>query len=117
MRTADYLERLERDMTAGFLHLMVLEHLRRHAPIHGYGLIRAMEQDGAPGQWKEGTIYPLLATFDKEGLIKSHWGEPGSGARRKYYEMTKAGNDVLDLAVRKWRDLRDRIDHTLEEHT
>jgi PadR family transcriptional regulator PadR len=115
MRAADYLERLERDMTGGFLHLLVLEHLRRHAPIHGYGLIRAMEADQAPGQWKEGTIYPLLATFEKEGLITSRWGVPGSGARRKYYEMTSAGEEVRDLAVLKWNRLRDRLDTILEK--
>lgn len=115
MRTADYLERLERDMTGGFLHLLVLEHLRRHQPIHGYGLIRAMEADKAPGQWKEGTIYPLLATFEKEGLIRSRWGKPGSGARRKYYETTPAGDEVRDLAVLKWNRLRDRLDDILED--
>ncbi len=114
MRAADYLERLERDMTGGFLHLLVLENLRRHAPIHGYGLIRTMEESGAPGQWKEGTIYPLLSMLEKEGLIKSHWGEPGTGARRKYYDMTNAGQEVLGLAVRKWQQLRNHLDTILE---
>lgn len=116
MDTASYLLKLERDMTGGFLHLLVLEHVRRLEPIHGYGLIRAMEDQKAPGQWKEGTVYPLLATLETEGLVKSRWGKPGGGARRKYYETTPAGREVRDLAVLKWRRLRTRLDTILEDH-
>ncbi len=115
MNTSAYLEKLERDMTGGFLHLLVLDHVQRLEPIHGYGLIRAMEERKAPGQWKEGTVYPLLATMEREGLVTSRWGKPGEGARRKYYESTPAGREVRDLAVLKWQRLRRRLDDILED--
>lgn len=115
MNAADYLLKLERDMTGGFLHLLVLEYVQRLEPIHGYGLIRGMEEAQAPGQWKEGTVYPLLAALEKEGLVKSRWGRPGRGARRKYYETTPAGREIRDLAILKWQRLRARLDTILED--
>jgi PadR family transcriptional regulator, regulatory protein PadR len=116
MDTADYLLKLERDMTGGFLHLLVLDHIHRIGPIHGYGLIKAMEEStGERGQWKEGTLYPLLGTMEKEGLLRSRWGKGSEGPRRKYYEITPAGREVRELAILKWRRLRRRLDTILED--
>lgn len=115
MTTADYLIRLERDMTAGFLHLLVLLHVRRDEPIHGYGLIKNMDAStGAKGLWKEGTVYPLLAQLEKEGLVQSRWGKGSTGPRRKYYEITPAGRQVLRLAQGIWHDLRTTLDTLVE---
>lgn len=117
MGTADYLLKLERDMTGGFLHLLVLEHVCRLGPIHGYGLIKAMEAaTNNQGKWKEGTVYPLLGTLEREGLLKSRWGKGTEGPRRKYYEITPAGREVRELGVMKWRRLRQQLDLILEEH-
>lgn len=113
--TADYLVKLDRDMTAGFLHLLILQNLQVHQLLHGYGLIKTMEETtGGRGLWKEGTIYPLLAQMEKEGLVKSRWGEGADGPRRKYYELTPAGRQVLRLAKLQWHDLRAMLDDILE---
>lgn len=114
--TAQYLLKLERDMSSGFLHLLVLHHVDRDQPIHGYGLIKAMEASmGGRSQWKEGTVYPLLGTLEKEGLVRSRWGKGGTGPRRKYYEMMPAGSEILDLALLKYRRLRGELDRLFED--
>jgi PadR family transcriptional regulator, regulatory protein PadR len=85
MTAADFLIKLERDLASGFLHLLVLAHVERIGPIHGYGLIKAMDDaTGNKGLWKEGTVYPLLNQLEKEGLVRSRWGKGASGPRRKY---------------------------------
>jgi DNA-binding PadR family transcriptional regulator len=113
--TGDYLLKLERDMVGGFLHLLILQHLARHQVLHGYGLIKAMEEGtGGRGLWKEGTIYPLLAAMEAEGLVRSRWGVGEEGPRRKYYELTGAGRQVLRLAKAQWADLRAMLDALLE---
>jgi len=102
-------------MAGGFQHLLVLQLLHKHQLLHGYGLIRAM--DAATGQrslWKEGTIYPLLASLEREGLVRSRWGEGEEGPRRKYYELTGAGRQALRLAKLTWKDLRAHLDSLLE---
>ena len=110
-----FLARLQRDMTTGFLHLLVLEHVRRLGPIHGYGLIRAMDDAVGEGLWKEGTVYPLLGKLEAQGLVRSRWGDAPTGPRRKEYTLTPAGQDVLDVALARWRRLRDRLDAVFGE--
>jgi PadR family transcriptional regulator PadR len=115
--TADYLQKLERDMVGGFLHLLILQHLSRHTVLHGYGLIKEMEAaTGGRGLWKEGTIYPLLGAMEREGLVRSRWGQGEEGPRRKYYELTGAGRQMLRLAKAQWADLRAMLDALLEGH-
>ena len=116
MDDSAYLRRLERDMTMGFLHLLVLDHVQRLGPIHGYGLIRAMDEaTGGQGLWKEGTVYPLLATMEKQGLLRSRWGTAENGPRRKEYRITPQGDDLRDLIVVRWQRLRAHLDRLLED--
>lgn len=112
MVVTDSLERLERDMRAGMMHVLVLGHLKA-GPLHGYGLIKAMEATTGEGQWKEGTVYPLLAALERDGLVSARWGEGGTGARRKYYQLTPAGRQALRIAVDHWKDLRATMDKLL----
>ncbi len=115
MDTHTYLRKLERDMASGFLHLLVLEHIHRLGPIHGYGLIRAMDEaTGGNDLWKEGTVYPLLGQLEKHGLLKSQWGAAESGPRRKEYRLTPAGDDMRELITLRWQQLRRRLDSILE---
>lgn len=107
------IDRLERDMRQGMLQLLALAVINRSGPIHGYGLIKEMEQATGAGAWKEGTVYPMLAKLEKEGILQSRWGE-GTGARRKYYALTSVGARTLQAAKASWSGLRDAIDHTLE---
>lgn len=116
MNTADYLLKLERGLAGGFLHLLVLLHVRRLEPIHGYGLIKALDDGtGGRGLWKEGTIYPVLGVLEKEGLVKSRWGKGRTGPRRKYYEMTPPGRQTLRLALAHWHEWRDVMDTLTED--
>lgn len=112
--TAEFLVRMERGMASGLLHVLLLATLRKHTVLHGYGLIRALEEATGKGLWKEGTIYPILAQFEAEGIVRSRWGEGSTGARRKYYELTPAGRQVLRLARLQWQDLRSTLDTLLE---
>ncbi|HET6399353.1 MAG TPA: PadR family transcriptional regulator [Candidatus Thermoplasmatota archaeon] len=112
---AEFLARLDRDLASGLQQLLVLGLVAKTGPLHGYGLIRALEQaTGGRQVWKEGTIYPLLATLEREGLAKARWGTPTTGPRRKYYEATPAGRQVLRLAVGTWRELRAAVDQVVD---
>lgn len=114
MAVEDYLVRLERDMAAGALHVMLLGHIGRSAPIHGYGLIKAMDEATEGGLlFKPGTIYPILNDFERAGIVKSAWGAGESGPQRKYYTLTPRGKQVVALAGDRWRRIRDSVDRSL----
>lgn len=53
----------------------------------------------------EGTLYPLLTRLRKAGLVDYKWVESNSGPPRKYYTLTKEGQDFLDGLDQTWNEL------------
>ncbi|MGK7389818.1 MAG: PadR family transcriptional regulator [Candidatus Cyclobacteriaceae bacterium M2_1C_046] len=53
----------------------------------------------------EGTLYPLLTRLRKAGLLEYKWVESSSGPPRKYYTLTKDGEEFLDKLSETWSDL------------
>ena len=53
-----------------------------------------------------GTLYPVLHSLEKKGLVESRWGnenrEERGGARRRYYKLTGCGLDNLG-AIQSYR--------------
>jgi PadR family transcriptional regulator, regulatory protein PadR len=66
------------------------------APHYGYDLMKAA---GLPS----GTLYPMLARLQQEGLVDSQWEDqrPDAGGRppRKYYRLTAEGARVARLEL------------------
>jgi PadR family transcriptional regulator, regulatory protein PadR len=66
-----------------------------------------MDTTGLPS----GTVYPALRRLEAEELIESEW-EPEAEAMaeqrpaRKYYKMTRAGNQVLGESQKRYPLLR-----------
>ncbi len=54
---------------------------------YGYELTKKLESSGM-GVIKGGTLYPVLARLEAEGLVYIRWSEPRSGPARKYYRLT-----------------------------
>lgn len=54
---------------------------------------------------KSGTMYPILARLEREGLLQSEWeeGDPGDlgRPRRRYYKLTAAGCVFAGDAMRE----------------
>src|SRR5215831_4709983 len=78
----------------GILELAVMAVLF-HDRHYGYSLIRVLAENGSVSL-KEGTIYPILARLDRDGLVRSEWVESDQGPPRKYYELTNAGRQLFD---------------------
>ena len=96
----------------GILELAVMGVLYREKH-YGYSLVRALTETGSIAL-KEGTIYPILARLDRDGLVRSEWVESDQGPPRKYYALTSSGRQLFDelskeldllisLVQRKWK--------------
>lgn len=66
------------------------------APRYGYELMKA-------ARLPSGTLYPMLARLQDEGVVESEWEEqsPDAGGRppRKYYRLTAQGARVARLEL------------------
>ena len=96
----------------GILELAVMGVLY-HERHYGYSLVRVISETGSI-DLKEGTIYPILARLDRDGLVRSEWVQSDQGPPRKYYGLTSAGRQLFDalnqefdllvaLVQRKWK--------------
>jgi len=57
-----------------------------------------------------GTVYPALRRLDTLGFVRSNWENEKIARReqrpaRRYYEITKAGADALDVAMKRFASL------------
>jgi PadR family transcriptional regulator, regulatory protein PadR len=55
----------------------------------------------------EGTLYPLLTRLRNAGLVDYKWVESKSGPPRKYFTLTKVGEDFLTELNTTWGELVD----------
>ena len=57
-----------------------------------------------------GTVYPALRRLDALGFVRSSWENEKTARReqrpaRRYYEITRAGADALDVAKKRFENL------------
>src|SRR5690348_16118920 len=54
---------------------------------------------------QEGTLYPLLSTMRREGLVDYEWKESDAGPPRKYYSLTAKGKTQLAELNDYWKQI------------
>lgn len=59
---------------------------------------------------REGTLYPLLSSMRREGLLDYDWRESAAGPPRKYYRLTDLGRTQLAHFRAYWASLTTLID-------
>ncbi|BAZ27675.1 transcriptional regulator, PadR family protein [Cylindrospermum sp. NIES-4074] len=69
--------------------------------LYGLQIPQAMEEaSGGQRQMGIGTLYPVLHSLEKKGLVESRWGDETraerGGARRRYYKLTGSGVATLE---------------------
>ena len=92
----------------GVLDLAVLATLASAGTSYGYALIQSLTGAGIP-DLKGGTIYPLLARLEQDGLVSSEWRAGDAGPARKYFTITTPGRGVLALSAAGWADFSSQI--------
>lgn len=87
------------DAASSLLPLAALASIR-HAPAHGYGIRKYLNERGF-GDFKSGTIYPLLQRLEEADLVISQWDIPDKGAARKLYRISVTGEEILQAELDK----------------
>jgi len=92
--TDDGRDRRVTQLRKGILELAVMGVLY-HERHYGYSLIKVLCERGSIAL-KEGTVYPILARLDRDGLVVSEWVESGQGPPRKYYTLARSGRQLFE---------------------
>ena len=71
---------------------------------YGYAILKRVSAlSGGQLQWTDGMLYPVLHRLERLGLIAGRWGKSQSGRKRKYYRITKNGEQRLAELRRQWQ--------------
>ena len=97
---------------SGEVKFVVLR-LLREKPMHGYEVMRALEQKMSGCYTPSaGTVYPTLQLLEDEGYVRS---EESGG--KKVYHITPEGEKYLDEHRDLLEDILDRVRETVREFT
>lgn len=92
---SDYFDNWTQQARKGFIELAILN-LLCDGERYGYDLVKNLVR--LPGlQVAEGTIYPLLSRLKTKGLVETFKKPSPDGPERKYYALTVAGRESLNL--------------------
>ena len=94
---------IKKELTKGSSSLLVLSVLESK-DMYGYQIIKEIEMKSENVfSFKEGTLYPILHAFERDGFVKSYWEESEQGRKRKYYHITKKGIKELAKSREEWK--------------
>lgn len=96
----------------GTLELVILSLLKGRS-LYGLELLGQL-QELETTAISEGTLYPLLDRLKRDGSIDAKWHQEGDTRPRKYYNLTKNGQEKLTDLSERWRKSVDDIEFLLE---
>ncbi len=116
-----------REMKKGSLSLLLLS-LLKDRPSYGYDLCEQLRErsDGALS-FEDGAIYPLLHSFEQQGIVEGYWEHDGGegdtspggrskGPRRRYYRLTPHGHTVLKTSLQEWQTFSNGVSRIVGPH-
>lgn len=95
----------------GVLELCVLSLLTKH-DCYGYEISEYLSNliDIA-----DGTVYPILRKLKSDGLVTTYLSEESGGPPRKYYSLTKSGQQTYASERNEYLSFAKKIESILEE--
>ncbi len=77
-------------------------------PSYGYAITQRLSTFGF-AEIPKGTIYPLLMTMEKKGLLTSRMQDSPDGPKRKYYHLTATGEQARQDFLQDWQALTQNV--------
>ena len=100
---------LHPELKKGTTPLLILALLEAQ-PRHGYELSKLIEQKShGLVSVHAASLYPLLYRMEKQRWIRGRWVEKAGQRRRRYYQLTAAGAEVLAAQRRSWSEFASAI--------
>lgn len=116
LAVAAMVRKFQKELNSGTVALVLLAVIgRSREPQYGYEIARGLEEGGEEASIvKQGTLYPVLRSLERAGLLDSTIGPSDSGPPRRYYVITPEGRITLEAWQRIWDQTRTFVDNVLE---
>ncbi len=98
---AKFFDNWTNQIRKGVLELCILNDIRNRK-MYGYEIIRRLRKiEGLI--ISEGAIYPILSRLKRQGLVETSIQESSEGPPRKYYKLTKQGEEMVSQMSTYWQ--------------
>ena len=105
--------KIEKSLLSGSTPMLVLS-LLKDGDKYGYEMVEALaKRSDDTFQLKEGTLYPLLHTLEKNHYVTSYIQQTPSGRERKYYRLTSDGRGYLERKESEWKLFSEKVNAVL----
>lgn len=95
--------KFQKELNSGTISLVVLAVLDRGGEMYGYDIVRELHSDDAEAlPMNQGAVYPVLRSLEKQKLLSSRMQPSDMGPPRKYYQLTKTGQEVFLQWKQAW---------------
>jgi len=101
--------KIDKNLVTGNTKMLVLA-LIESGDKYGYEIIKELEAKSyGTFVLKEGTLYPILHSLEKEELVKSIAYKMETNRVRKYYKITKLGRMYLYNKKKEWAEFSTKV--------
>jgi len=109
-------KKFQKELNSGTASLVLLGVLdRAKESMYGYQIAKLIEaHDESVQMMKQGALYPVLRSLENSGLLESHVDPSVSGPPRRYYKITKSGQETLKAWAQIWDQTKAFVDTILE---
>ena len=105
--------KIEKSLLSGSTPMLVLS-LLKDGDKYGYEMVEELaKRSDDTFQLKEGTLYPLLHTLEKNRYVTSYVKQTASGRERKYYRLTSDGKRYLERKEDEWKLFSEKVNAVL----
>ena len=105
---------LEKNLVSGSMSLLVMK-LLEDGDLYGYQMIAELRRRSDDTfRLKAGTLYPLLHGLEQRGLVTAYERTAESGKTRRYYHLTKQGQNALQEKENAWHAYAQAVGRVLK---
>ena len=77
--------------------------LLKQRPMYGYEIISMMsEWTETKVSFQTSAVYQVLKRLARKDFVKSRWQKSEKGPKRKYYEITASGNQLVEIFTNEY---------------
>jgi PadR family transcriptional regulator PadR len=105
--------KFDKSLLSGSTQLLVLS-IIAESDAYGYEIIlKLAEKSENAFEMKEGTLYPVLHSLEKDGYLTAYEQETAGGRKRKYYHVTDKGLKELAAQKEQWKAFAGSVEMVL----
>ena len=112
--TKQVYRKFSREISSGTTSLALLAILAQSSePMYGYKMAKEMSGDDDFQLIKQGALYPVLKSLERNGLLSSTVEPSVSGPPRRYYRITEEGRNALVRWRKIWEEAGEVVNRIL----